>query len=1015
MEEPREQHKEHVDDLVVSETGIGRSQRERGRRRLRRRQDQGPRGARGRAEAPGHVHRVDRCAWAAPPRLRDRRQLDRRGAGRLSAIRSTSRSTSTTRSPSSTTAAAFRSTDTPAASPRRKSCSRSCTPAASSTTTATRSRAACTASASRSSTRSPSGSTSRSGATARSISRATSAATPTGELEVTGTTQRRGTKVTFRPDTQIFETIEYSFDTLAQRLRELAFLNGGILITIDDERDGKSHKFQYEGGIVSFVQHLNKNKAIVNDKPIFMKGEKDGIDAEIALQWNDGYSELVFTFANNINTHEGGTHLSGFRSALTRTINAYAAKSNLAKDLKDASISGDDIREGLTGVVSVKIPQPQFEGQTKTKLGNTEVKGIVEAIVNDKLGQFLEENPAVAKRIIGKAVDAARAREAARKARDLVRRKGALDGSSLPGKLADCQERDPAQSEIYIVEGESAGGSAKQGRDRRFQAILPIKGKILNVEKARFDKMLGSDEIKTMIAALGCGIGSEDFDIEKLRYHRVIIMTDADVDGSHIRTLLLTFFYRQMRQLIDRGHIYIAQPPLFRAKRGRTETYIKDERELEAFLVRRAVESRVVKLADGSEMFGETLERQLQRMNAYRKLLQQVTRRGNPPEIVSALLEGDARDKTFFEQRDRLDVIAARMTTPTRTVSVTRDDEHNVFALQIEDRSPGLSAALRDRRRVHHVRRVPHAASRPIARSRTSSSRWSSTASETSSGEEDAAATRRHRRRAADERRSRAGSRSASRAPGAVAQGAGRHARARRRVRRVLHRRRQEGHRRQPLQGPRRDEPGHALDDDDGSGEPDAAAGARRGPRRSRSDVHDADGRPGRAAPQVHRRQRARRPQPRRVASPATSLERPPHNSEFMTTPTPNRIPVNIEDEMKRSYMDYAMSVIIGRALPDIRDGLKPAHRRVLYGMKAMGLSSTRGYRKCAKIVGEVMGNYHPHGDASIYDTLVRLAQDFNMRYVLIDGQGNFGSIDGDPPAAMRYTEARLDGARPTR
>jgi DNA gyrase subunit B len=513
--------------------------------------------------------------------------------------------------------------------------------------------------------------------------------TPTGGLEVTGTTQKRGTKVTFKPDAQVFESTEYSFDTLAQRLRELAFLNGGIVITIDDERDGKSHKFQYDGGIVSFVEHLNKNKANVNDKPIFMRGTKDGIEAEIALQWNDGYTELVFTFANNINTHEGGTHLSGFRAALTRTINAYSTKSNLAKDLKDASISGDDIREGLTGVISVKIPQPQFEGQTKTKLGNTEVKGIVEAIVNDKLGQFLEENPAVAKRIIGKAVDAARAREAARKARDLVRRKGALDGSSLPGKLADCQERDPAQSEIYIVEGESAGGSAKQGRDRRFQAILPIKGKILNVEKARFDKMLSSDEIKTMIAALGTGIGSEDFDADKVRYHRIIIMTDADVDGSHIRTLLLTFFYRQMPQLIDRGYVYIAQPPLFRAKRGRTETYIKNEQDLEVFLVRRAVESRVVKLADGTEMFGETLERQLQRAESYRKLLQQVTRRGHPPAIVSALLEFDARDKSFFEQRDRLDVIAARMTTPTRTVTVTRDDEHNVFALLVEDRSAG--------------------------------------------------------------------------------------------------------------------------------------------------------------------------------------------------------------------------------------------------------------------------------------------------------------------------------------
>jgi DNA gyrase subunit B len=512
---------------------------------------------------------------------------------------------------------------------------------------------------------------------------------PLGDLVVTGTTQRRGTKVTFKPDPQVFETTEYSFDTLAQRLRELAFLNGGILITLDDERDGKSHRFQYDGGITSFVQHLNKNKTVVNEQPIFMKGDRDGVDGEIALQWNDAYTEMVFTFANNINTHEGGTHLSGFRAALTRTINFYAAKNNLAKDLKDASISGDDIREGLTAVVSVKIPQPQFEGQTKTKLGNTEVKGIVEAIVNDKLGQFLEENPVVARRIIGKAVEAARAREAARKARDLVRRKGALDGSSLPGKLADCQERDPALSEIYIVEGESAGGSAKQGRDRRFQAVLPIKGKILNVEKARFDKMLGSDEIQTMIAALGCGIGSEDFDADKVRYHRIIIMTDADVDGSHIRTLLLTFFYRQMPQLIDRGHIYIAQPPLFRAKRGRTETYIKNEQELEAFLVRRAVESRVVRLADGREVAGEALERHLQRTVAYRKLLQQVTRRGHPPVIVSALLEFDARHRAFFEQRDRLDDIAARMTTPARTVSVVRDDEHNVFALRIEDRAGG--------------------------------------------------------------------------------------------------------------------------------------------------------------------------------------------------------------------------------------------------------------------------------------------------------------------------------------
>ena len=519
---------------------------------------------------------------------------------------------------------------------------------------------------------------------------------PTAELEVTGTTKKRGTKITFKPDAQIFETTEFSFDTLAQRLRELAFLNGGVTITIDDERDGKSHRFLYEGGINSFVQYLNQNKAAVNDKPIYMHGEKDGIDVEIALQWNDAYTETVYSFANNINTHEGGTHLSGFRSALTRTINYYVGKNNLAKDLKDANIGGDDIREGLTAVVSVKIPRPQFEGQTKTKLGNTEVKGIVEAIVNDKLGAYLEENPAVSKRIIAKAVDAARAREAARKARDLVRRKGALDNSSLPGKLADCQERDPALSEIYIVEGESAGGSAKQGRDRRFQAILPIKGKILNVERARFDRMLSSDEIKTMIAALGCGIGTEDFDISKLRYHRVVIMTDADVDGSHIRTLLLTFFYRQMKELVDRGYVYIAQPPLFRAKRGRTEVFIRDERALEAWLIRRAVESRAIVLEDGTVIRGEALEHKLEKLISFRKYLQIVERRGPSRDIVLKLLESGVRDKTFFSDRAGVEAFAEAAAAPFRTVAVQADEEHQAFALVIDDRSSGYP-------RVHRV------------------------------------------------------------------------------------------------------------------------------------------------------------------------------------------------------------------------------------------------------------------------------------------------------------------------
>ena len=514
---------------------------------------------------------------------------------------------------------------------------------------------------------------------------------PKSELEVTGRTKRRGTKVTFKADDAVFETIEYSFDTLAHRLRELAFLNAGVCITLDDERTGKHHEFAYEGGIRSFVEFINKNKTVVNNTPIYMHGARDGVDAEIALQWNDGYADTVYAFANNINTQEGGTHLSGFRAALTRTINSYANRNNLARDLKE-SVGGDDIREGLVVVVSVKIPQPQFEGQTKTKLGNTEVKGIVEAIVNDRLGAYLEENPAVAKRIVNKAIDAARAREAARKARDLVRRKGALDSSALPGKLADCQERDPARSEIYIVEGESAGGSAKQGRDRRFQAILPIKGKILNVEKARFDKMLGSDEIKTMIAALGCGIGREDFDLSKLRYHRIVIMTDADVDGSHIRTLLLTFFYRQMRELIEHGHVYIAQPPLYRAKRGRAEHYIKDDHELEAYLIRRSSETRAVSVPGTDRTYaGEDLESMLRRLISFQRLLQVVERRGPSADIVLAVLDHGARDRTFFADRSRVDAVREALDTDNRGVTIAEDEEHGASTLVIEERENGFS------------------------------------------------------------------------------------------------------------------------------------------------------------------------------------------------------------------------------------------------------------------------------------------------------------------------------------
>ena len=509
------------------------------------------------------------------------------------------------------------------------------------------------------------------------------------DLKETGTTKRRGTKVTFKPDSDVFETTVYGFDTLAHRLRELAFLNAGVRITLDDERDGKNHDFRYEGGINSFVQYLNKNRTAVNTEPIYMRGNRDGVETELSLQWNDGYAEILHAFANNINTQEGGTHVSGLRAALTRTLNAYVARQNLAKGLKE-SIGGDDIREGLTAVISVKIPHPQFEGQTKTKLGNTEVKGIVETIVNDHLGAYLEEHPAVAKRIVNKTIEAARAREAARNARDLVRRKGALDNSSLPGKLADCQERDPERCELYIVEGESAGGSAKQGRDRRFQAILPIKGKILNVEKARFDKMLGSDEIRTMIAALGCGIGDKDFNYGKLRYHRIIIMTDADVDGSHIRTLLLTFFYRQMRELIKKGHIHIAQPPLYRVKRGRGETYVKADRELEAWLFKRAAETRILKLPT-RELTGGELEELLHKLVTFQRYRSIIERRGPATDIVHALLTGDADDGTFFADRNQLEQLATSLSTTVRTVRVADDEEHNAHALVVEDRDGGLA------------------------------------------------------------------------------------------------------------------------------------------------------------------------------------------------------------------------------------------------------------------------------------------------------------------------------------
>jgi DNA gyrase subunit B len=422
---------------------------------------------------------------------------------------------------------------------------------------------------------------------------------PISKLRKMGASTRRGTKVHFLPDKTIFTVTEFSYDTLANRLRQLAFLNKGIEITLTDDRqtdaktgEAKTQTFKYTGGIAEFIKLLNKGKGVLHEKPIYMEAERDNVAMEIALQYNDSYSETVFTFANNINTIDGGTHLSGFKTALTRTINAAGQSLGLFKDVKE-NLSGDDVREGLTVVISVKLSQPQFEGQTKGKL-NSDIAGTVQAFVNERLGAFLEQNPAVAKKIINKAIDAARAREAARKARDLTRRKGALDGGGLPGKLADCSERQPDRCELYLVEGESAGGTAKQGRDRRFQAILPLKGKILNVEKARYDKMLGHEEIRAMITALGCGIGKDDFDASKLRYGKLILMTDADVDGSHIRTLLLTFFFRHMTELIKRGHVYIAQPPLYRIKKGKFEQYIKDDREYVSVMVKRASDGMVL-------------------------------------------------------------------------------------------------------------------------------------------------------------------------------------------------------------------------------------------------------------------------------------------------------------------------------------------------------------------------------------------------------------------------------------
>ncbi len=521
---------------------------------------------------------------------------------------------------------------------------------------------------------------------------------PTSKMKKAGAAKRRGTKVHFLPDRSIFTATEYNYDTLAQRLRELAFLNKGLLITLTDERstdaktgEAKHADFKYNGGIAEFIKHLNRGKQVLHDKPIYMEAERNGVAMEIGLQYNDGYSESVFSFANNINTIDGGTHLSGFRMALTRTINYAGQQMGLFKDVKE-NLTGDDVREGLVAVISVKLPQPQFEGQTKGKL-NSDIAGIVQAFINERLGAFFEQNATVARKIINKAVDAARAREAARKARDLTRRKGALDSGGLPGKLADCSERDPNRCELFLVEGESAGGTAKQGRDRRFQAILPLKGKILNVEKARYDKMLAHEEIRAMITALGTGIAKDDFDPTKVRYGKIILMTDADVDGSHIRTLLLTFFFRHMQDLIKRGNVFIAQPPLYSIKKGKSMQYIKDDDAFDKVMLKRAADGLIVRYGEGAATLeGANLTRFMSVLKEYLNFFDKVNKRLRDESVTELLPKLDLSKHTDFEgdknappkKIEKLDKELKRLQKDRKFKSVNAvfDEEHNLWEVR---------------------------------------------------------------------------------------------------------------------------------------------------------------------------------------------------------------------------------------------------------------------------------------------------------------------------------------------
>ena len=521
---------------------------------------------------------------------------------------------------------------------------------------------------------------------------------PTSKMKKVGAAKRRGTKVHFLPDRSIFTATDYNYDTLAQRLRELAFLNKGLLITLTDERstdaktgEAKHTDFKYNGGIAEFIKHLNRGKQVLHEKPIYMEDDRNNVHMEIGLQYNDGYSESVFSFANNINTVDGGTHLSGFRMALTRTINYAGQQMGLFKDVKE-NLTGDDVREGLVAVISVKLPQPQFEGQTKGKL-NSDIAGTVQQFINERLGAFFEQNSPVAKKIINKAVDAARAREAARKARDLTRRKGALDSGGLPGKLADCSERDPNRCELFLVEGESAGGTAKQGRDRRFQAILPLKGKILNVEKARYDKMLAHEEIRAMITALGTGIAKDDFDPTKVRYGKIILMTDADVDGSHIRTLLLTFFFRHMQELIKRGNVFIAQPPLYSIKKGKSMQYIKDDDAFDKVMLKRAADGLIVRYGEGAaKLEGANLTRFMSVLKEYLNFFDKVNKRLRDESVAELLprldfskhadFEGDKKNPPKKIERLERELKKLQKDRKFKSVEAVFDEEHNLWEVR---------------------------------------------------------------------------------------------------------------------------------------------------------------------------------------------------------------------------------------------------------------------------------------------------------------------------------------------